>query len=93
MALQHLCSLHLVQHHGSSQGKQVDLIILNSNQYRLFLCRSIKKIMYLYPVPETFGDYISKFSQLGDYISKFGQIWKIAKWIIQIGKFIYDKIN
>ena len=45
------------------------------------------------PVAETFGDYISKFSQFGDYISKFGQIWKIAKWIIQIGKFIYDKIN
>ena len=35
------------------------------------------------PVAETFGDYISKFSQ----------IWKIAKWIIQIDKFIYDKIN
>ena len=31
------------------------------------------------PVAETFGDYISKFSQFGDYISKFGQIWKIAK--------------
>ena len=26
------------------------------------------------PVPETFGDYISKFSQIGGYISKFGQI-------------------
>ena len=26
------------------------------------------------PVPETFGDHISKFSQIGDYISKFGQI-------------------
>ena len=47
----------------------------------------------LLPVPETFGDYISKFSQFGDYISKFSQIWKIAKWIIQIGKYIYDKIN
>ena len=45
------------------------------------------------PVAETCGDYISKFSQFGDYISKFGQIWKIARWIIQIGKFIYDKIN
>ena len=45
------------------------------------------------PVPETFGDYMSKFSQFGDYISKFGQIWKTAKSIIQIGKFIYDKIN
>ena len=44
------------------------------------------------PVAETFGDYISKFSQFGDYNSKFGQIWKIAKWIIQIGKFIYEKI-
>ena len=31
------------------------------------------------PVAETFGDYISKFSQFGDYIWKFGQIWKIAK--------------
>ena len=30
---------------------------------------------FLYPVAETFGDYISKFSQFGDYISKFGQIW------------------
>ena len=28
------------------------------------------------PVAETFGDYISKFSQFGDYISKFGQISK-----------------
>ena len=28
----------------------------------------------LLPVPETFGDYILKFSQIGDYISKFGQI-------------------
>ena len=47
----------------------------------------------LTPVAETFGDYISKFSQFGDYISKFGQIWKIAKCMIQIDKFIYDKIN
>ena len=29
-----------------------------------------------WPVAETFGDYISKFSQFGDYISKFGQISK-----------------
>ena len=27
-------------------------------------------------VAETFGDYISKFTQFGDYISKFGQISK-----------------
>ena len=50
-------------------------------------------VVFLTAVAETFGDYISKFSQFGDYISKFGQIWKIAKWIVQIGKFVYDKIN
>ena len=40
---------------------------------------SIASLSFVSPVPETFGDYISKFSQFGDYISRFGQIWKIAK--------------
>ena len=39
--------------------------------------KSIECVVFegiVHPVPETFGDYISKFSQFGGYISKFGQI-------------------
>ena len=36
----------------------------------------VSKSEHACPVPETFGDYISKCSQFGDYISKFGQISK-----------------
>ena len=43
-------------------------------------------------MPETFGDYISKFSQFGDYISKFGQIWTIAKLMIQIANLYMTKL-
>ena len=43
--------------------------------------------------PKLFVTIFRNLVKFGDYISKFGQIWKIAKWIIQIGKFIYDKIN
>ena len=35
-----------------------------------------ESLLTVCPVAETFGDYISKFSQFGDYISNFGQISK-----------------
>ena len=43
-------------------------------EYGNMVDNSLPLLCYFSPVPETFGDYISKFSQFGGYISKFGQI-------------------
>ena len=53
----------------------IKLNIENSEERGKSEILSLQKPL-LQPVAETFGDYISKFSQFGDYISKFGQISK-----------------
>ena len=49
-------------------------MILNNPLYSPSRIRQFVEIVSVCPVPETFGDYISKFSQICGYISKFGQI-------------------
>ena len=44
------------------------------------------RIWLNWPVSETFGDYISKFSQFGDYISKFSQFGDYISKFGQISK-------